>query len=103
MKSDQNRKPQWTRIAPRRDLTVDVSDLVAHGEADELIRGAVHDEDLVDAELLGGGRGSGGLVVLAAAEGDGVAPLVGPGLSGAVRMTHNVVSGGGRRDHWWDR
>lgn len=79
---------------------MDGADLVAHGVADQLVVGVEHDEDLVHAELLGGRRRPAGLVVRAALEGDGLAPLVAPGLHAAVGEGDGVVAVGGRRDHW---
>lgn len=91
-RADQNRKR-------RRDLTVDVADLVGHGEADDVV-GVVHDKHLVHVEHLRGPHVSQGVAVLAALEGDGLTPLVRPGLSGAVGQVEYVVPGGGGGDHW---
>lgn len=38
--------------------------------------------------------------MLAALEGDGLTPLVGPGVSGGIRQVHSIGAGGGRGDHW---
>lgn len=38
--------------------------------------------------------------MLAALEGDGLTPLICPGVSGAVGQGHYVFAGGGRGDHW---
>lgn len=82
------------------DLTIDVPDLVAHGKPDELIIGVIHDKNLVHTEHLGRFNFSWRLIILAALEGDGLTPLVRPGLSGAVRKANYIVSGGGWGDHW---
>lgn len=93
-------KPKQEEQNKLHDLTIDVSDLVAHGEADELIASVVHDKHLVHAEHLGGFDVSQGLAVLAALEGDGLTPLIRPGVGGAVWEAHHVVPGGGRGDYW---
>lgn len=85
------------------DLTVDVPDFVAHGKPDELITGVIHDKYLVHVEHLGRFHVSVGLVVLAALEGDGLTPLIRPGVGGSVRQVHNVVPGGGGCDHCQNR
>lgn len=82
-----------------RDLTVDVPDLVGHGEADDVV-GVVHDEHLVHIEHLRGPHVSQGVAVRAALEADGLTPLVRPGLGGAVGQGELVVPGGGGGDHW---
>ena len=82
------------------DLTVDIGDLVAHGVADELIGGVIHDKDLVHVEHLGGFHGPEGLVVLAALEADGLAPLVRPGLGRALGKADHVVPRGRGADDW---
>lgn len=82
------------------DLTVDIPDLVAHGEPDEFIISVVHDKDLVHAEHLGRFHVSWGQVMLAALEGDGLTPLVRPGFGGATGQAHYVVPSGGGGDHW---
>lgn len=94
------RRPKQEDTNNLHDLTVDVADLVAHGEPDEFIISVVQDKDLVHAEHLGGFHVSQRLVMLAALEGDGLTPLVRPGLSGAVGQAHYVVPSGGRGDHW---
>lgn len=76
------------------------ADLVAHGVADQMVVSIEHHKDLVHAELLGGRRRPGGLVMLAALEGDSLAPLVASGLDGAVRGGDGVVAVGGGGDHW---
>ena len=89
--ADQNRKTKENLS----DLTIDIPDLVAHGEPDEFIISVVHDKDLVHAEHLGRFHVSQRLAVLAALESDGLTPLIRPGLSGAVGQAHYVVPGGG--------
>lgn len=79
---------------------MDGSDLVAHGVADELVGRVVHDEHLVDAELLGGGRRAHPLVVLAALEADGLAPAVAQRLDATLGQADRVVTPRGRGDHW---
>lgn len=79
---------------------MDGADLVAHGVADQKVFGVEHHKDLVHAELLGGRRRPGGLVVRAALEGDGLTPLVASGLDVAVRGGDGVVTVGGGGDHW---
>lgn len=81
-----------------RDLTVDVPDLVGHGKADDVV-GVVQDEHLVHVEHLRGSHVPQGVAVLAALEGDGLTPLVRPGLGGAVGQEERVVPGGGGGDH----
>lgn len=94
-RADQNRK---RRKNNPRDLTVDVPDLVGHGEAEDVV-GVVHDEHLVHVKHLRGPHVSQGVAVLAALEGDGLTPLVRPCLSGAVGQGDGVVPGGGGGDH----
>lgn len=77
------------------DLTIDVSDFVAHGKPDELIIFIVQDKDLVHAEHLSWFHVSQRLAILAALEGDGLTPLVRPGVSGAIGQSHFVVPSGG--------
>lgn len=72
------------------DLTIDIPDLVAHGEPDEIITSVVHDKDLVHAEHLSGFHVSERLAMLAALEGDGLTPLERPGVSVAVGRAHYV-------------
>lgn len=67
-----------------RRLTVDRADLVAHGEADQVIICVKHHKDLVDAQLLCGRGPPGGLLMGAALKGDGLTPLVAPGLDDAL-------------------
>ena len=81
-------------------LTVDRADLVAHGIADQMVVGVKHHEDLVHAELLGGWRRPGGLVVRAAMESDGLAPLVASGVDFAIGGSDGVVAVGRGSDHW---
>ena len=82
------------------DLTIDIPNLVAHGEPDEFIISIIHDKDLVHTEHLGRFNVSQRFAVLAALEGDGLTPLIRPGVSGTIRQTHDVVPCGGRGDHW---
>lgn len=89
--ADQSRK---TKNNPR-DLTIDIPDLVAHGEPDEFIISVIHDKDLVHAEHLSRFHVSQRLAVLAALEGDGLTPLIRPGLSGAIGQAYYVVPSGG--------
>lgn len=77
------------------DLTIDITDLVAHSEPDEFIISIVQDKDLVHAEHLSGFHVFQRLSILAALEGDGLTPLVGPGFSGAIGKAHYIVPGGG--------
>lgn len=79
VRADQNRKAKNNP----HDLTVHIPDLVGHGEADDVVC-VVHDKHLVHSEHLRGPHVSQSLAVLAAPEGDGLTPLVGPGLGGAV-------------------
>lgn len=71
---------------------MDGADLVAHGVADELVGRVVHDENLVDGELLRRGQLAGTLVMLAALEGDGLAPIVAQLLDATLSQAHYVVS-----------
>lgn len=73
---------------------MDGSDLVAHGVADQTVVGIEHHKDLVHAELLGGRRRPGGLVMWAALEGDSLSPLVASGLDVTVRGGDGVVAVG---------
>lgn len=59
-----------------------------------------HHKDLIHTKLLGGRRRPGGLVMLAALEGDSLAPLVASGLDGTIRGGDGVVAVGGRSNHW---
>lgn len=77
------------------DLTIDIPDLVAHGEPDEFIISIIHDKHLVHAEHLGRFHVSQRVAMLAALEGDGLTPLIRPGFSGAIRQVHCIVPGGG--------
>lgn len=63
---------------------MDRTNLVAHGEADQVIIGVKHHKDLVDAQLLRGRGPPVGVSVRAALKGDGLTPLVAPGLHGAL-------------------
>lgn len=65
-------------------LTVDGTNLVAHGEADQVIIGVKHHKDLVDAQLLRGRGPHVGISMRAALKGDSLTPLVAPGLHGAT-------------------
>lgn len=58
-----------------------------------------HHKDLVHAELLGGRRRPGGLVMWAALEGDCLTPLVASDLDVAFRGGDGVVAVGGRSNH----
>lgn len=78
---------------------MDGADLVAHGVADQMVAGIEHHKDLVHAELLGGWRRPGGLVMRAALEGDRLTPLVAPGLEATMRGGDCVVAVGGGSDH----
>ncbi len=77
------------------DLTVDIPNLVAHGVPDEFIISVVHDKDLVHAEHLSRFHVSQRVAVLAALEGDGLTPLIRPGVGGAIGQAHYVVPSGG--------
>lgn len=81
------------------DLTINIPDLVGHGKPDDFIR-IVHDKHLVHVEHLSRFHVSQRLAMLAALEGDGLTPLICPGVSGAVGQAHYVFAGGGRGDHW---
>lgn len=63
---------------------MDRADLVAHGEADQVIICIKHHKDLVDAQLLCGRGPPSGLLMRAALKGDGLTPLVAPGLDDAL-------------------
>lgn len=76
------------------DLTIDISDLVGHGESQDFIC-IVLDKHLVHAEHLSQLHVSQKLGVLAALECDGLTPLICPGVSGAIGQAHRVVTGGG--------
>lgn len=77
------------------DLTIDIPDLVAHGEPDEFIISVVHDKHLVHAKHLGRFHVSQRVAMLTALKGDGLTPLIHPGFSGAIRQAHYIVPGGG--------
>lgn len=77
------------------DLTVDVPDLIAHGKPDDFVIGVVHDEHLVHTEHLSGFHVSQSVAMLAVLEGDGLTPLVRPGVGGLVRQGHFIVPSGG--------
>lgn len=89
------RRPKQEDKNKLHDLTVDISDLVAHGEPDEFVISIVHDKHLFHAEHLSRLHVSQSLAMLAALEGDGLTPLICPGVSGAIGQAHYVVSSGG--------
>lgn len=80
------------------DLTVNIPDLVGHGDSQDFI--IVHDHHLVHAEHLSRFHVSQKLAMLAALECDGLTPLICSGFSRAIGQAHQVVAGGGRGDHW---
>ncbi len=80
-------------------LTVDGADLVARGEADQLVAGVVHDEDLVDAELLARRRSAQDLLVWTALELDALRPDVAVCASATVRHANGVIPPRRGRDH----
>lgn len=80
-------------------LTVDGADLVAHGEADQLVAGVVHDEDLVDAELLARRHSAQDLLVRAALELDALRPQVAVRANATVGHANGVIPPRGGRDH----
>lgn len=63
---------------------MDRADLVAHGEADQVVIRVKHHKDLVDAQLLCSRGPPTGIFMSAALKGDGLTPLVAPGLHGAL-------------------
>lgn len=69
------------------DLTINIPDLVGHGESEDFIC-IVHDKHLVHAEHLSWFHVSQRLAILAALEGEGLTPLICPGVSGAIGQAH---------------
>lgn len=77
------------------ELTVHVPDLVAHGVPHQLMLGVVHDKHLFHSQHLGLGHLPGGLGMGAALVGDGLPPLVFPGLRGTILQADHVLTRGG--------
>lgn len=60
------------------------ADLVACGVADQFVGCVKQDKDLVHTKLLGGWCRPDGFIMGAAVEGDGLTPVVAPGLDAAI-------------------
>lgn len=82
---------------------MDRANLVAHGEADQVIIRVKHHKDLVNAQLLCGRGPPIGIFVRAALKGDGLTPLVAPGLYGALRGGDGVFTVRRGGDHCTER
>lgn len=82
---------------------MDRANLVAHGEADEVIVSVKHHKDLVNAQLLCGRGPPISIFVGATLKGDGLTPLVAPGLYGALREGDGVFTVRGGSDHCTER
>lgn len=89
---------EGSELRPKQEdennLTINIPDLVCHGEAEDVIL-VVHDKHLVHTEHLSRFHVFQRLAMLAALEGDGLTPLICPGVSGAIGQAHYVVAGGG--------